>query len=141
MVVGVESTLALKSHAATETKSHDCSAPQPPTPPLSHLPINIPSSRSSPPPHSLRLAPEPLHPLHQPWLQFRRRSLCGSCRSGPTQPQLMSRNYPPLPPRTRTSPPDNSMSPVTSPNYEDDSMKIVSSATSNTMQILGDNVY
>ena len=48
----------------------------------------------------------------------------------------------PTPPSSHSNVPSpaNSMSPTTPPNYEGDSVKMVSSATSNTMQISGDNV-
>lgn len=67
-----------------------------------------------------------------------------SPRSSSVESYLMPMVPPklPTPPTSHSNIPSlaNSMSPVTLPNYEGDSAKIVSSAGSNTMQILGNSV-
>jgi hypothetical protein len=101
-----------------------------PKPSTSNIPTAIPSfgpgAPPSPPSNNAPVPPE----------KSSRRSSVDPYQTSADVPQL------PTPPASHSNVPSpaNSMSPVTPPNYEGDSAKIVSSAGSNTMQISGDNV-
>ena len=97
---------------------------------MSNIPTVIPSfGPGTPPSH---LSTSSTVPSEKP----SRRSSVDSYPTPTNPPQL------PTPPASRSNVPSpvNSMSPVTLPNYEGDSMKIVLSAGCNTIHILGDNV-
>ena len=101
-----------------------------PKPSTSNIPTAIPSFGPGAPPSP------PSATSSIPSEKSSRRSSVESYPTPTDVPQL------PTPPSSHSNVPSpaNSMSPATPPNYEGDSAKIVSSATSNTMQIPGDNV-
>ena len=101
-----------------------------PKPSTSNIPTTIPSFEPGAPPSP------PSAASTIPSEKSSRRSSVESYPTPTDGPQ------PPTPPASHSNitSPANSMSPVTPPNYKGDSAKIVSSATSNTMQISGDGV-
>jgi hypothetical protein len=98
-----------------------------PKPSTNNIPTAIPSFGPGAPPSPPTTSSVP---------DKSRRTSVDSHPSHPEPPQL------PTPPATHSNIPSpaNSMSPVTPPNYEGDTAKIVSSAGSSIMQIPGDNV-
>ena len=101
-----------------------------PKPSTNNIPTAIPSFGPGAPPSP----PSTTSPV--PPEKSTRRSSVG------TYPAQMDPPLLPTPPSSHSNIPSpaNSMSPVTPPNYEGDSAKIVSSAGSNIMQIPSDNV-